>query len=117
MRKALFAASSFILFFVLLADSSLSKDEKRSFSAIKYNYVVETNLTLDEFSDAFFERLMLKHNWNEVSRNVCRDEICTSTWSFTDEESHKWKCDVTIKKAEISNQVQVTMEMNPVLGS
>lgn len=117
MRKALTVASSFIVFFLLLTESSLSRDEKRGFSSLKYNYVVETDMTLSDFSDVFFDRLKSRHNWMEVSRNICRDETCTSTWSFTDDESHKWKCDVTIKKAEISNQVLVIMEVNPVLGS
>jgi hypothetical protein len=117
MRKALVIIPSFILFFVLLTEYSFSKDEKNGFSSLKYNYVVETDMTLSDFSDAFFDRLKSKHNWMEVSKSICKDEICTSTWSFTDEELHIWKCDVTIKKAEVINQVLVIMEMNPVLGS
>jgi hypothetical protein len=117
MRKALFITSSFILLFVIASGNSYGMGEKRSFSALKYNYVVETNLSLSEFSEMFFERLKTKHQWAELSRNVCEGETCVSSWSFTDEESHKWKCDVTIQKAAVSNQMMVTMEMNPVLGS
>ena len=117
MKKALFAVISFFLCFVMLSAASLSMDEKRGFSSLKYNYVVETDMTVNDFSDAFFERLKTKHNWSEVTRNICKDETCTSTWSFPDEELHVWMCDVTIKKAEVFNQVLVIMEMNPVLGS
>lgn len=117
MRKALIAITSFILLTLMLSNNSYGRDEKRGFGSLKYNYVVETDMNVSDFSDAFFDRLKSKHNWMEVSRNICRDETCTSTWSFTDEESHKWKCDVTIKKAEVSNQVVVIMEMNPVMGS
>jgi hypothetical protein len=117
MRKALIAASSFILLFILLSNVSYGRGEKRGYSSLKYNYVVETDMSLSDFSDAFFERLKTKHNWNELSRNVCQDESCISTWSFTDEEMHKWRCEVTIKKAAQPNSVLVTMEMNPVLDS
>jgi len=122
MRKALFVKMSFltiavILFSFIITSSSYGKDEKRSFSAMKYNYVVETNLSLSDFSRAFYERLKTKHKWNEVGNDDCRGGVCTSTWKFTDEKSNEWKCKVTIKRAEILNQMLVTMEMDPVLGS
>jgi hypothetical protein len=122
MRKALFVKSSFltitvVLFFVLVTSTSYSKDEKRSFSALKYNYIVETNLSLSDFSRAFYDRLKSKHKWNEVGNDNCKGGVCTSIWKFIDDASNEWKCEVTIKQAEISNRMLVTMEMNPVMGS
>ncbi|HEY3250650.1 MAG TPA: hypothetical protein VGK25_05975 [Ignavibacteria bacterium] len=114
MRKALFVTSVLLI----LVSSSYSKDENKSFSSLKYNYVIESDLSLTDFSDAFFERLKTKHNWNEIYRNDCQDEVCQSEWSFTDEEANEWKCEVVIKKAnEGSNRMLVSMEMNPVMGS
>ena len=121
MRKALVASTSFlILLAFLFADDTYSRDEKRSFSALKYNYVVESDLTLVEFSQVFYERLKTKHHWDEVASDNCRGDACYSTWEFTDEESNQWKCDVMIKKASDEagpNKMLVSMEMNPVLGS
>jgi hypothetical protein len=114
MRKALFAATVLLLTAAWL----YAADEKRSFSSLKYNYVVETDLTLQDFSQAFIERVRSKHKWSEVIENTCSDAICSSTWNFMDEEAHKWKCEVVIKQS-VSNEHEmvVTMEVNPVMGS
>jgi hypothetical protein len=116
MRKALFV--TLVLLVQFAATSLFAADENRGYSSLKYNYVVETNLTLNDFSQAFIERIREKHNWNEVLTNTCSDETCVSTWNFTDDEAHKWKCEVVIKKSDVnSNAMVVSMEMNPVLGS
>jgi hypothetical protein len=121
MRRALIASASFLVILVFLfASDSYGRDEKRSFSALKYNYVVESDLTLSEFSQVFYERLKTRHHWDEVTRDNCQGETCYSTWKFTDDESNQWKCEVMIKKADDlagSNKMLVSMEMNPVLGS
>ena len=121
MRKALVAATSFLTvpaLLLLFVNSSFGMDEKRSFCSLKYNYVIQSELTLQDFSGAFFDRLKNKHSWSEVSRNVCDGQTCTSSWSFKDDDLHEWKCEVVIQKsAEAPNTMLVTMEMNPVLGS
>ena len=114
MRKALFVTT------VLLLTSAciFSADEKRGFSSLKYNYVVETDLTLQDFSQAFIERVRSKHKWSEVIENTCTDEVCSSTWNFMDEEAHKWKCEVVIQQSvQSEHEMVVTMEVNPVMGS
>lgn len=114
MRKALFV--TIVLLFQFASNSLFAADENRG--SLKYNYVVETNLSLLDFSQAFIERVRTKHNWSEVLTNTCTGGTCVSTWNFTDDDSHKWKCEVVIKKSDDnSNAMVVTMEMNPVLGS
>jgi len=112
MRKALFVTLVLLLQFTLFA-----ADENRG-GSLKYNYVVETNLSLPDFSQAFVERVRSKHNWSEEVTNACSEGVCISSWNFTDDESHKWKCEVVIKKSiDNSNAMVVSMEMNPVIGS
>jgi hypothetical protein len=114
MRKALLVTSALVVLICL----SFSKDVSKGVSSLKYNYVVESDLSLVDFSIAFSERLKSKHHWSEVSHNNCEGESCTSVWSFADEESNQWKCEVVIRKADEGvNRMLVTMEMNPVLGS
>ena len=116
MRKALFVITVLLIQFAV--NQVFAGTGNKGFSSLKYNYVVETDMTLKDFSQAFIERVRSKHQWSEVLSNTCSDETCTSTWNFTDDEAHKWKCEVVIKKSEESaNTMEVTMEMNPVLGS
>jgi len=68
MRKALFV--TLVLLFQL---SLFAAGEDRGFSSLKYNYVVETDLTLMDFSQAFIERVRSKHKWSEVVENTCSD--------------------------------------------
>lgn len=114
MRKALFVTAVLLL----TAACLYAADEKRGFSSLKYNYVVETDLTLTDFSQAFIERVRSKHKWSEVIENTCTGEVCSSTWNFMDEESHKWKCEVVIQQSESNErEMVVSMEVNPVMGS
>ena len=85
---------------------------------LKYAYVVETDLSTEKFSEVFCDRLSNKHNWNKVSTTISCDETYTSLFSFTDNASHRWKCEVKIKKIiNEANKMSVEMTMDPYLES
>ena len=85
---------------------------------LRYEYVVETDLTTEKFSEVFCERLSSKHNWEKVSTTVSEDNSYTSVFNFTDPEEHLWECEVKIKKVMTNaNKMSVLMTMSPMLGS
>lgn len=82
----------------------------------KYEYLFETDLTTEKFKDAFYSRLMSKHNWSPMAETNLMNDTYNSIWSFTDDNEQKWECSVTIKR-ESNQKVAVTLEMEPILGS
>src|SRR4030095_12203771 len=82
---------------------------------LKYEYFVETELTAEKFSEAFFERLAGKHQWSRISSTVTADEIYTSVFNFKDDQEHTWECEVQIKRAVTDNRkMDVLMTMVPL---
>lgn len=82
----------------------------------KYEYLFDTNLPTSEFKEVFYNRLAEKHQWNRMDETNLKDDTFNSTWSFTDENKQRWECEVTISRNN-SEQVAVTLEMNPIIGS
>lgn len=118
MQKVLFVSlflvlHSFIFGSFLQAGNSFTEPQK-----LKYEYKIETDLPVSEFSDVFCERLSTKHKWQKLGTTVYRDETYTSTFRFRDENAHSWSCEVTIKKdKQSSGKMDVIMIMDPRLES
>lgn len=115
MRKALFILALVTLSLVY-TQYTFSGDAGGSAQKYKYEYLFETNLPTDEFRDAFYVRLMTKHNWSPMGETNLRNDSYNSMWSFTDENKQKWECEVTIKR-DSNEKVAVTLEMSPIVGS
>src|SRR4030095_5994084 len=109
----LIALHSFVFGSKLFAGEVGSEPQK-----LRYEYVVETDLTTEKFSEVFCERLSSKHNWEKVSTTVSEDNSYTSVFNFKDVEEHLWECEVKIKKVMTNvNKMSVMMTMSPLLGS
>ncbi len=116
MKKVL----SFALLTALLVIGSknIYADSQKEPQKLQYQYLVETDLAADKFSDVFCERLSTKHHWRKVSSSVQSDETYTSLFNFKDESQNMWECEVSIKRAEVhSKKMRVSMTMNQLLDS
>ncbi|MCI0448429.1 MAG: hypothetical protein L0Y79_01435 [Chlorobi bacterium] len=112
-------------FFLLLALHSFvfeintySEQKQIEPRKLKYEYTVETDLSVKDFSDVFCERLSSKHKWSKVSAIIELDDTYTSVFRFNDEANSSWKCELKIKKivSEI-NKMSVEMVIAPFFGS
>lgn len=118
MQKVLFIAvalvlHSFIFGSYVFASNSFAEPQK-----LKYEYKIETDLTVSEFSEVFCERLSAKHKWQKLQSTISRDETCVSTFRFRDENAHSWNCEVTITKDRTrEGRMDVIMIMDPKLES
>src|SRR4030095_96569 len=85
---------------------------------LKYEYFVETDLSAEKFSEAFFERLSGKHQWSRISSTISEDETYTSVFNFKDDQQHTWECEVQIKRALTdSGKMDILMTMAPLMES
>lgn len=82
----------------------------------KYEYLFNTDMPTSEFKEVFYNRLSEKHHWKQMGETNLQDDTFNSTWSFTDDNRQVWKCEVTISRSG-DEQVAVTMEMDPLIGS
>jgi hypothetical protein len=87
--------------------------DSTDFSELKYSYIVETDLSVEEFSEVFCERLSTKYNWHKVYSSEDYDQTYTSIMSFESGYS-SWLCAVKFKKLENQiNKILVVMIMDP----
>lgn len=85
---------------------------------LRYQYLVETELSTEKFSDAFCDRLSAKHKWNKISTTLNSEETYTSIFKFEDDARHPWQCEVQIKRVKSDlRKMSVEMIMIPVLES
>jgi hypothetical protein len=118
MQKVLFIALALVLHSIVSVSIVFAAAGDVSAQKIKYEYFVETDLETGKFSDAFCSRLSDKHKWQQVSTDVSSDETYTSIFSFKDESSHAWQCEVQIKKINSRpNRMYVEMTMMQVMES
>src|SRR5215204_6173717 len=97
MRKALFILALLAFGFGSSKDT-FAGNASDAAQKYKYEYLFETDLPTSEFKEAFYVRLMTKHNWSPMGETNLKNEIFNSMWSFTDENKQKWECEVTIKR-------------------
>lgn len=97
----------------LIAAGNLYKEPAQKY---KYEYLFETDLPTEKFKEAFYNRLMTKHNWSPLGETNLLNDTYNSVWSFTDENKQLWECEVTIKR-DSYEKVAVTLEMAQILGS
>jgi hypothetical protein len=98
------------------------KNENNNKSAVcldlKYSYMVETELSANEFFEYFCDRLKDKYNWHKVSTVISDDELYTAIFNFNDNSEHPWMCEVKIKKVtDELNKMAVVMIIEPYLES
>ena len=118
MPKVLLIALALVFHSFVSASIAFADAGDVSAQKIKYEYFVETDLETGKFSDAFCSRLSDKHKWQKVSTDVTSDETYTSIFSFKDESSHDWKCEVQIKKINsLPNRMYVELTMMQVMES
>jgi hypothetical protein len=108
----LIALHSFVFGSKLFAGEVDSQPQK-----LRYEYVIETDLTTEKFSEVFCERLSTKHSWEKISTTVSEDDAYTSIFNFKDVDQHLWECEVKIKKVRPYNKMSVLMTMSPMIGS
>ncbi len=118
MPKVLFIALALVLHSILFDSQLFAAAGDVAAQKIKYEYFVDTDLETGKFSEAFCSRLSEKHNWEQVSADISADETYTSIFSFKDESSHAWQCEIHIKKVNsMPNRMFVEMTMMQVLES
>ncbi len=115
MRKALFILALFALS-LGLSKNIFAGNSTETAQKYKYEYLFETDLPTEKFKDAFYVRLVTKHNWSPMGETNLKNDTFNSRWSFTDENKQKWECEVTIQRNS-SEKVAVTLEMSPVVDS
>lgn len=115
MRTALFILALLItaLFINTNTFAGNSQDGAQKY---KYEYLFNTDLPTSEFKEVFYNRLSEKHQWKQMGETNLQNDTFNSTWSFTDDNKQVWQCEVTISRNN-SEEVAVTMEMNPLIGS
>jgi hypothetical protein len=117
MKTALLAVLTALNIFAFGGRSS-AKEVQGGPQNLKYEYIVETDLSTEKFSEAFFERLSVKHQWSRLSTTVSEDETYISVFNFKDDRQHIWECEVQIKRAESDNsKMDVVMTMIPLTES
>jgi hypothetical protein len=101
-----------------IAGSTLAGEVQSNPQKLRYQYVVETDLTVEKFSEVFCDRLSQKHSWSKISTVVSNDNVYTSVFNFKDDEQHPWQCEVQIKKMKPDfNKMSVEMVMGPLRDS
>lgn len=116
MKKVL--SFAFLTALLVLSSKNVFADSQKEPQKIQYQYLVETDLSTEKFSDVFCERLSTKHHWRKVSSIVQNDETYTSLFNFKDDSQKLWECEVSIKRAEAyGKKVRVSMTMNQLLDS
>ncbi len=118
MQKVLLAAIVFALhsfiFGSLLHSGEICVEPQK----LKYEYKIETDLTVEKFSDVFCKRLSTKHKWERIGSDVTADETYTSRFKFKDENAHSRECEVRIKQDKTDyRKMDVVMTMDPKLES
>jgi hypothetical protein len=118
MPKVLIFALALFLHSIVFDSVLLASQGDETAQKIKYEYFIETDLETGKFSEAFCSRLSDKHKWQQVSADISADETYTSVFSFKDESSHSWECEVQIKKIDSKpNRVYVEMTMVRLMES
>jgi len=118
MQKVLLAAIIFALHSFIFGSVLHSGEVYVNPQKLKYEYKVESDLSVEKFSDVFCTRLITKHKWEKTGLEVSADETYTSRFKFKDENAHSWECEVRIQKDKTTpRQMDVTMTMNPQLES
>lgn len=118
MKTALFIVLLTALGSFVFDSKSFSKEVQSGPQNLKYEYIIETDLSAEKFSEAFFDRLSGKHQWSRISSTVGADETYTSVFSFKDDRQHTWECEVQIKRALTDNRkMDVLMTMSPLMES
>ncbi|MEO8513423.1 MAG: hypothetical protein ABI543_07685 [Ignavibacteria bacterium] len=118
MQKVLLAALVFALHSFIFGSFLQSGEVRVEPQKLKYEYKIETDLTIDKFSDAFCKRLSTKHKWRKLETTVSADETYTSTFNFKDDNQIPWECEITIQRdREDKRKMDVLMTMSPKLES
>ena len=118
MQKVLLAALIFALHSFIFGSLVHSGEVYKQPQKLKYEYKIETDLSVEKFSDVFCKRLSTKHKWEKIGAEVTTDEIYTSRFRYKDENAHSWECEVMIRKDETqTRRMDVVMIMDPMLGS
>lgn len=118
MKTALFVVLLTALSSFVFGSKSSAKESQCGPQNLKYEYIIETDLTAEKFSEAFFDRLSEKHQWSRISSTVSEDETYTSVFNFKDDRQHIWECEVQIKRASTDNRkMDVLMTMSPLMES
>ncbi len=118
MQKVLFAALVFALHSFIFGSLLQSGEIRVEPQKLKYEYKIETDLTIEKFSDAFCDRLSTKHKWRKLQTDISADETYTSTFNFKDDNQIPWECEVKIQRdTDDSRKMDVLMTMSPKLES
>ncbi len=118
MQKVLLAAIIFALHSFIFGSLLHSGEIRVEPRKLKYEYKIETDLTVEKFSDVFCKRLSTKHKWEKIGSDVTADETYTSRFKFRDENAHSWECEVRIQQDKSdTRKMDVVMTMDPKLES